>query len=170
MLDTHLASPITRQRLRSDPLGNYIDGFADWLHQRGYKVPTIKRLLGSLAGWNEWLRAAGHSATEFRVGLAACKVEFENRPKIRGYRGVTSRSLTAAAIFMRYLQEQEVIPPAKVCLSPADRWPIICEFRSWMLNHRGLTITTLDVYEFIIAELIQLLGDEPKAYTAAGAA
>jgi hypothetical protein len=36
-----------------------------------------------------------------------------------------------------------------------------------MLNHRGLTITTLDLYEFIIAEIIQLLGDEPEAYTAA---
>jgi hypothetical protein len=167
MLDAHLASPITRQRLRSDPVGNYIDGFADWLHQRGYEALTIKRLLGSLAGWNEWLCAAGYSMTEFRVGLAACKVEFENRPKTRGYRGVTSRSLTAASIFIRYIQELGVIRPAEVRLSPADRWPIIGEFRSWTLNHRGLTITTLDVYEFIIAELIEVLGDAPEAYTAA---
>jgi integrase/recombinase XerD len=166
MLDAHLASPITRQRLRSDPVGHYIDGFADWLHQRGYEALTIKRLLGSLAGLNEWFCAAGYSVTEFRVGLAACKVEFENRPEIRGYRGVTSRSLTAASIFIRYLQELGVIRPAEVRLSPADRWSIIGEFRSWTLNHRGLTITTLDVYEFIIAELVELLGDAPETYTA----
>jgi len=166
MLDTHLASPITRQRLRSGPVRDYIDGFADWLDHCGYEKLTIERLLGSLAGWNEWICATGYSGTEFRVGLAACKVEFENRPKVRGYRGVTSRSLTAASIFIQYLQDFGVIPPAEVRLSPADRWPIIGDFRSWMLNHRGLTITTLDLYEFIIAEVIQLLGDEPEAYTA----
>ena len=52
MLDTHLASPITRQRLRSGPVRDYIDGFADWLDHCGYEKLTIERLLGSLAGWN----------------------------------------------------------------------------------------------------------------------
>ena len=37
MLDAHLKSPVTRQRLRSGPAADHVDSFADWLHRRGYK-------------------------------------------------------------------------------------------------------------------------------------
>jgi Mg/Co/Ni transporter MgtE len=37
MLGHHLNSPVTRQRLRSRPIADHVDGFADWLHRSGYK-------------------------------------------------------------------------------------------------------------------------------------
>jgi integrase/recombinase XerD len=60
MLDTHLRSRVTRQRLRSGPAAGHIDAFADWLHNLGYRPVTIEASLRSLAGWTDWMRAAGH--------------------------------------------------------------------------------------------------------------
>ena len=43
MLEKHLTSPITRQRLQTGAAAEHIDAFADWLHLKGYKptdVPT----------------------------------------------------------------------------------------------------------------------------------
>lgn len=54
MLEDHLKSPITRQRLRTSLVGPHIDAFADWLHQRGYKAIVIDLRLRSLASWASW--------------------------------------------------------------------------------------------------------------------
>ena len=40
------------------------------------------------------------------------------------------------------------------------------EFRSWMRKHRGLTDTTLDVYEGILSGLLDALGDDVRDYSA----
>ena len=36
MLDHHISSPVTRQRLRSGAAAGHVDDFAEWLHRRGY--------------------------------------------------------------------------------------------------------------------------------------
>ncbi len=41
MLETHLKSPVTRERLRAGPAADHIDGFADWLHRCGYAPSTL---------------------------------------------------------------------------------------------------------------------------------
>jgi site-specific recombinase XerD len=40
------------------------------------------------------------------------------------------------------------------------------EFRSWMRQHRGLTETTLDVYQGILVGFREALGDDARAYSA----
>ena len=59
MLEHHLKSPVTRQRLRSGPIADHVDGFADWLHRGGYKPASIDSILRSLAGWADWMQSAG---------------------------------------------------------------------------------------------------------------
>jgi integrase/recombinase XerD len=59
MLETHLKSPITRRRLCTGPAAGHIDAFADWLNRQGYKPSSIDNLLTSLAGWTDWMLAAG---------------------------------------------------------------------------------------------------------------
>ena len=39
MLEAHLQSPATRQRLRTGPAAAHIDGFADWL-EATVRVPV----------------------------------------------------------------------------------------------------------------------------------
>jgi len=67
MLEQHLKSPVTRQRLRSGPAADHIDGFADWLHRHRYSPITIDTTLRSLAGWTDWMRAAGFTEHDRRA-------------------------------------------------------------------------------------------------------
>jgi hypothetical protein len=158
MLEQHLKSPVTRQRLRSGPAADHIDGFADWLHRHRYSPITIDTTLRSLAGWTDWMRAAGFTEHDMLAGFASCSAELQTHRRVRYGRGPNDHSLAAAALFIRFLREQGVLPPPAAPPSPADLWPVIGEFRSWMRLHRGLTETTLDVYQAIFVELLATRG------------
>jgi integrase/recombinase XerD len=166
MLDTHLRSRVTRQRLRSGPAAGHIDAFADWLHNLGYRPVTIEASLRSLAGWTDWMRAAGFSAHDLLAGFDACTAELAAKPRARFRRGPNRNSLTSGALFIRFLRERGVLPQLAPKLSPTDLWPLLGEFHSWMRRHRGLTNTSLEVYERILMGLRDGLGDDPHTYTA----
>jgi len=166
MLDAHLKSPVTRQRLRSGPAADHVDGFADWLHCGGYRPVTIDTTLRSLAGWTDWMRAAGFTAHDMLAGFNACTAELRVRQRARYRRGPNRKSLASAALFIRFLRERRLLPQPVTQPSATDLWPILGEFRSWMRQHRGLTDASLDVYEGILVGLLDKLGDKPQSYTA----
>jgi integrase/recombinase XerD len=166
MLDAHLKSPVTRLRLRSGPAAGYIDDFADWLHRHGYRPATLDTALRSLAGWTDWLRSAGFGAADLPAGLDACAAALRERPHVRYSRGPNKKSLEAARLFIRFLREQGTLPLLATALSPAERWPILGEFRAWARQHRGLAETSIDAYQPILAELLAAVGGDPRAYTA----
>ncbi len=165
MLDKHLKSSVTQQRLRSGVAAGHIDGFADWLHRHGYEPVTADGVLRSLAGWTDWIRQAEFTAQSLLAGLDACKAELETGRHVRYGRGPNRKSLASAALFICFLREQGVLPPLAVPPSAADLWPFLGAFRSWMRQHRGLTETTLDVYQAILAEPLAACGSDPRLYT-----
>lgn len=165
MLDAHLKSPITQRRLRSGQAANHIDGFADWLHRRGYRPATLDTTLRSLAGWTDWMRSAGFGAHDLLAGFDACVAALTERPRVRYGRGPNSKSLEAARLFIRFLRDQGALPPQAVA-SPAEQRPILGEFRAWARQHRGLAETSIDTYQRILAELLVAIGDDPRTYTA----
>jgi integrase/recombinase XerD len=164
MLETHLNSPITRQRLRTGLAADHIDAFADWLHLQGYKPITMCALLRSLAGWTDWMLAAGFTVQNLLAGFEACKLI--EKGHVRNHRGPNRYSLTAASVFIRFLQQRGEIPLPVTPPSASERWPMLAEFRSWMSHHRGLTESTLDVYQGILAGLLEALGEDARAYSA----
>jgi hypothetical protein len=66
MLNDHLQSPVTRQRLRAGLTAEHIDGFADWLHDQGYKPASLTSILRSLAAWADWAKQAGFATVVAR--------------------------------------------------------------------------------------------------------
>jgi integrase/recombinase XerD len=166
VLETHLHSPITRQRLQTSPAADHIDAFADWLHLNGYKPVSITCLLRSLAGWTDWMRAAGFTTPDLESGFKACRLAIQGTQRVRYSRGPNHHSLTSASLFIRFLRQKGELPLAIAPPSVTDRWPILGEYRSWMCKHRGLTETTLDVYQTILVDLLKALGDDPNAYSA----
>jgi integrase/recombinase XerD len=68
----------------------------------GYKPTSIDTLLRSLAGWTDWMLAAGLTAKELVPGLDARKLEIEE-PCVRYRRGPNHHSVTAASVFIRFL-------------------------------------------------------------------
>jgi integrase/recombinase XerD len=166
MLDTHLNSPVTRRRLRSGPASDQIDAFADWLHLHGHTPITIKCLLLSLAGWSDWMLAAGFTAQDLVPGLEACKLAIAQGKHVHYSRGPNRHSITAASVFIRFLQQQGKLQVPESPPSASELWPLLREFRSWMHEHRGLTETTLDTYETTIVGLLKELGDDARIYSA----
>ena len=166
MLDTHLKSPVTRRRLRSGPAAQHLDAFAGWLHRQGYRPVTIDTTLRALAGWTDWMRTAGLSMQDVLAGFDACAAELAMQPRARYCRGPNRNSLTSAALFIRFLREHNLLPKLPPKPSPIDLWPLLGEFHSWMRRHRGLTVASLKVYEGILVELRDSLGDDPHTYTA----
>ena len=166
MLETHLSSPVTMRRLRSGPAADCVDAFADWLHLQGYKPISITHLLRSLAGWTDWMCASGFTAQDLLAGFEACKSALQKQPRILHSRGPNQHSLTAAALFIRFLQSHGALPPPITPPSASERWPILGEFRLWMRRNRGLTETTMDVYQYTLVALLDALGAEPRTYSA----
>jgi integrase/recombinase XerD len=166
MLETHLRSPVTQRRLRSGPAADHIDHFADWLCGQGYRPRSIEDLLRALASWTEWMCAKGFTAGDVLLAFSASRAALEEQRRVRYRRGINQNSLTAASLYIRCLQEHGVVPPRLTSSSPSDRWPILGAFRSWMRQHRGLTESTLDVYQGVLIGLFEGLGDHPGAYTA----
>ena len=158
-------SPVTRQRLRTGPAADHVDAFGDWLHGQGYRPISIKHLLTALAGWTDWLPTAGFTAGDLLPGFEACKVEVNSEQHVRYRGGPNQKSVTAAAMFLRFLQQRGALPPPIAPPSAIDRWPILLEFRSWMHAHRGLRETTLDVYQGILVGLLDSLGDDAHSYS-----
>lgn len=166
MLEIYLRSPVTRERLRASLTADHIDAFADWLHHQGYTPTTIDGLLRSLAGWTDWMRATGFTAQDVLSGFEACKAALEHEERVPYRRGPNRHSVAAAAAYLRFLRERGKLPLPVAAPTASDQWPVLGVFRSWMRGHRGLTETTLDVYEGILVGLLETLGDEVRAYRA----
>ena len=93
MLEIHLPSPVTRERLRASPAADHIDEFAGWLHARGYRPATIDFVLRALAGWTDWMLAAGFTAQDLPSGLEACKAALKVEQHVPYQRGPNQQSL-----------------------------------------------------------------------------
>jgi site-specific recombinase XerD len=112
------------------------------------------------------MSAAGFTADDVLSAFSAAKAVLERQSSVRHRRGVHRVRLRVASTYIRFLQEQGVIAPPVVSPPPSDRWPMLGSFRSWMRQHRGLTESTLDVYQGILVGLCETLGDDPGRYTA----
>ena len=110
MLETHLNSPVTRRRLRTGAAADHIDAFADWLHLRGYKPTSIDNGLTSLAAWTDWMMTAGFTAQDLLPGFEACKLALSKEQRVRYSRGPNQQSITAASLFIRFLQMTGELP------------------------------------------------------------
>ena len=165
MLETHLESPVTRRRLRTGPAADHIDAFTDWLHLHGYKPVSIDLLLRSLAGWTDWLLTKDFTAQDLLPGFEACKLAIKDEQRVHYSRGPNRDSVTAAAVFIRFLQNQGKVPLPATPPTAVEIWPVLGEFRAWMRQHRGLTETTLDVYQGVLVGLLETVGDDASAYS-----
>lgn len=166
MLEDHVKYPILRRRLRAGPAADYVDGFADWLHHLGYKPSSIEHTLRALADWADWLGQAGFAVIDAFQVLDVYKSLLAQPDRDSHVRGRDQRSLTAANRFIRFLQERGVLPCLGRAPTPAERWPIIGEFRAWMQQQRGLRESSLNTYERVLIDLLRELGETPLSYSA----
>lgn len=145
--------------VRINWLQPHADGFKDWLTQRKYSPATITELVRLLALWGDWVRTSGFEIETLASGLTASALVFRGSKTARAPQG-------AAALFISYLQETNVLPPERHP-SLEETWPTLAAFRRWMQEQRGIKDSTLDTYQAILVDLLASLGTDPAAYTAA---
>lgn len=163
MLEDHVRAAITRRRLYAGPAANHVDDFAEWLHNRGYKHRSLFRMLQSFAAWTDWLTQTGRSAADFSEGLDACARYVLSVSQFPYQRGPKRESLSVVRLFLRFLRERGTIQAAAD--SSISPYPLVVDFRAWMLEHRGVTNTTLDVYQRVLDEFIASVGSDPHRYS-----
>jgi len=143
MLEQHISAEITRWRLRRGIAANHVDEFAGSLSGRDYKNRTLIRLLQSFEAWTEWLENTGRSARGFSDGLDSCEEYVSSLPRARYRFGPNRDSLRAARLFLRFLGERGLLSPKADSSVSAN--PLVREFQTWMLEHRGVAAATTTV-------------------------
>lgn len=137
----------------------YVDGFENWLQGHGYTPSTIEEKVRLLAGWTDWMHAAGFALHDVLDGLTASATVFTGKKSVRAY-------ASAGRLFIRYLQDRETLPRSALPPSPTEIWPLLAAFRRWMRDQRGVANSTLDTYQSTLVDLLKALGDNPTGYTA----
>lgn len=144
--------------VRINWLQPHADGFKNWLSQQNYSPATIMEVVRLLALWTDWVRSSGFGVETLAVAFSTAAPVFCGSKR--------SRPAGAAALFIAYLREMDVLPPEHRP-SLHDIWPELAAFRCWMREQRGTKGSTLDLYEHIIADLLEKLGTNPASYTVA---
>jgi site-specific recombinase XerD len=139
--------------------GPHIDDFRRWLSHRGYRETTIVERVRLLAHWTDWAHKAGFTLATAPTGLDA------SGPVFAGSR-TGEEVRRSGALFIRYMQDQGLAPGCRQSGVPAEVRPVLAAFRDWMRSHRGIASSSLDTYQTILVDLLEALGDDPKAYTA----
>ena len=167
MLEDHLKLANPCRRLRSGPAGAYIDDFADWLRERGHPPHSRSFMLRSLAAWTDWLTEKSFTAGDLVAGYQACRTELSEHGRVRYQRGPNRNSMAAAATLIRFLGERGVLAAAQQPPPLSERWPLLKDYRNWMLQHQGVTDDTIERYQRYAADFIVAWGVDPSSYSAA---
>lgn len=154
----HRGPRIVADRLRW--LEPHDDAFRCWLARKGYTPATIVERMRLLSSWAAWLHNAGFDLHTIEAGLVASADVFRGSKAALAPQG-------AAKLFLACLREAGVLAPAPRALRREETWPVLAAYRCWMREQRGVAESTLDLREPILADLLQTLGNDPAAYTAA---
>jgi integrase/recombinase XerD len=149
-------------RLKAGMAADYAEDFAKWLCERRYTPLTVIERMRLLASWTHWAAAEGYTLDTIREAYMAsfALIEARQPPRFRG--DVNKDAAECAKLFIRYLEEQGILP----CLPAKPELPLIREFIAWAREQRGLAETTLGTYLGAITFFVDALGDAPAAYDA----
>ena len=159
--------PVTR--LRGALAGQFVDGFAQHLEEAGFKPATIREYLRVVHHLSAWTEGRGDSLEHLDDG----SMEAFGRHLRRCCRCLTGKkvrknghAVARARVFLTYLRELGVVESAEVdSRRPAER-PLLDAFRRFMVEHRGLTESTTNMYLRIIANFLDMTDGDVSRVTA----
>ena len=167
MLENYFKSDHTLRRLRAEPTGRYMDDFAETLHAKGYGVWAGQAYLRAAAHLGIWIKRQSLSATmvneeiigEFARHLPSCRCLGKNQ-------GIYDDAVIGARHFLSYLRDTGVAPVFGAPLQKPSLPALVDNFQRWMLQHRGVSESTLTVYRSILTKLLGTIGETPGSYNA----
>ena len=150
-------------RRKAGRLGSEVEGYRAWLAQRGYTPGTVRNMLKDLARVGLWMSTEGLEAAQLNEERMA---GFLTARHAAGHRKVPGTR--AMVPLLSYLREAGVAPAAEPSLTPLGA--LIGQYRSWLVQERGLASTTVLRYEntarrFLTEQASGGDGFEPAALT-----
>ncbi len=135
-------------RRKAGQLGPQVEGYVAWLTQRGYSPGTIRGMLKDLGQVGLWMSAQGLEAAQLDEGRMTA---FRTARQASGYRRVPGTR--AMVPLLSYLREAGLTPAAKPVLTPLGVF--LGQYRSWLVQERGLAATTVLRYENTARRFLQ---------------
>ncbi len=135
-------------RRKAGQLWPHVEGYREWLKQRGYTPDTVRNMLKDLGQVGLWLSAEG------------LKIEDLNEERMAAFQSARrsvgrSRSPGPRAMvpLMRYLKEAGAVPERATLVTPLGAF--LVSYRSWMVQERGLAPATVLRYENTARRFLQ---------------
>jgi site-specific recombinase XerD len=135
-------------RRKAGLLGPEVEGYRDWLSRKGYTPQTVRNMLKDLGQVGLWLAAEGLEVAQFdeeRASAFLADRRVAGRQKVGGPR--------AMAPLVSYLREVGAVPVGAAFLAPLDE--LLGQYRTWMVQERGLAAMTVLRYENTARHFLQ---------------
>ena len=165
MLESFINSDFKLRQLRSCPVGEHIDGFADRLHSAGYKRRPAQLILRGAAHLGHW--ASIHKIPIRRIDQRVLHSFFRHLARCactHSFRGRTCNNAQGARHFVEHLQRTGILTSSAE--EPEPLPALVEAFSNWMRLHRGVAESSLANHVPIAKEFLAALGDDPAAYDA----
>ena len=149
-------------RRKAGLLGPEVEGYRAWLTHRGYTPGTVRNMLKDLGQVGLWLSAEGLESAQFDEERAAAILA--TRRRVGQRRAPGPRAMVP---MLTYLREAGVVPAQVPSLSPLGE--LLGQYRTWMVQERGLAAMTVLRYENTARRFLQeqATNDEGKLEPAA---
>jgi site-specific recombinase XerD len=154
--------PRTLKQTRSGPLGGLLDGFCDWLVDKGFSRVTTRAHLGHLRRLNDYL-AESESIARQRISSDNFEhflLDYADRFGARSP-GYLHRFGHTRSRFTTYLTEVGAFDSPT--LPPALYQPLLDAYLRWMAELRHAAVGTLEVRKHSLRIFLQWLGPQAAA-------
>jgi integrase/recombinase XerD len=168
MLDRYFQDPSTLERLRAGPAGPFLDGLVEALEGDGFAGDTIRAYIRCVAHFCQWATRRHLSTDRWSEAAIESWQRHVNRCRGEGKPGSSPDAFPGRVRrFLDSLRARGVDVPPRVEPSGPPEPDILLAFRRWMVEHRGVTESTLWVYARALRPLLKTLGTDPDQYDAA---
>ncbi len=150
----------TLAKLRSGPLGQFLDGFCTWLAERGFTRHTIRYHLSNISHFNEHLGRRRSSNCKFirRQDVEGFLAAYPSLCRHRSSRESHSRRMSYSINrFVEYLCDEGLFDP-----SPRHELhqPLLDSYLEWMKHYQHAAAGTLEVRAHSLTRFLRWLGPE----------
>ena len=153
-------APWTLRKLRGGPLGVLLDGFCDWLLERGFSGHTIRLHLAHLSHLNQWLEEKGWgwpgalSCKEVEGFVEAYPCGCRNRGRLEDHLKRVGHSLRR---FVSFLSEKDLFDSS----APIPIYePLLEAYLRWMRDHQHAAEGTLELRRHSVERFLLSLGED----------
>lgn len=153
----------TLRKLNSEPLGLLLDGFCDWLLERGFSLHRVRGHLANVSHLNAWLAgkrwrwSGALSAAEVEGFFEAYPCRCRNRGPLKDHLKRVGHSVSR---FVEFLSQKELFDP----LVPAPAYqPLLEAYLAWMRDHQHAAEGTLELRGRCVQRFLQSLGTKGTA-------